>query len=243
MIIHGDATEKLKTLDDNLVSLILSDPPYGVEFKQSFYNDSKDYVFSQIDTWYNEWFRILKTGGHMFLYVPTKEIHQWINAGIKAGFDFKNIITTEAHFIGRSFRPKNGFEYKAQPVLHFTKGKGRDFNQYDIIPTSESWLKDKRNTNPKPYTYIYPNIIGKDIVFANTKSTASNNKENRHPNEKNIELLKFFVGITTDENDIVLDSFAGSGSTLKAAKELKRKFIGIEQDEKWYNHIVKEIEE
>lgn len=242
IILNGKAERELSKIKDNSVDLILSDPPYGVEFKQNFYDDSANYVFTQIDIWFKEWIRVLKENSHVFLFVPTKEIHQWINSGIKAGFNFKNIITTEAHFIGRSFRPKNGFEFKAQPVLHFTKGTGKDFNNYDLIPTSASWLKDKRNTNPKPFTYIYPNIIGKDIIFANTKSTAKNSKgTERHPNEKNKEFLKFFIGIATNEGDVVLDSFAGSGSTLYAGLELGRKVIGVEQDQNWFSHINQKI--
>lgn len=242
-IINGDTTIELGKLEHNSIDAIITDPPYGVEFKNDFYNDSKEYVFGNIETWYQGWYDVLKEGKYLFVFVPTKEIHNWIQTGIKIGFQFKNILTTEAHFIGRSFRPKNNFEFKAQPILVFSKGKSQDLYNYDFIPTSKSWFKDKRNTNPKEFTYIYPNIIGKDIVFANTKSTAKNSKSTtRHPNEKNIDLLKFLIGISTKENEVVLDTFMGSGSTCWASNELNRKFVGIEQDKDYFDNIKRRLE-
>lgn len=55
----------------------------------------------------------------------------------------------------------------------------------------------------------------------------------RHPTEKPIALLKFYIANSTNEGDIVLDPFAGSGSTMEAAIELKRNFVGFEIDPKY----------
>lgn len=60
-----------------------------------------------------------------------------------------------------------------------------------------------------------------------------------HPTQKNLELMKEIVSIHTNENDIVLDPFMGSGTTGLACKNLNRNFIGIELDENYYN-IAKE---
>lgn len=64
-----------------------------------------------------------------------------------------------------------------------------------------------------------PNIIG--------------NKD--HPTEKPVGLMEVLIANSTNENDIVLEPFAGSGATCVAAKNLKRRFIGIEIDENYYN--------
>lgn len=60
-----------------------------------------------------------------------------------------------------------------------------------------------------------------------------------HPTQKNLELMKEIVAIHTNENDIVFDPFAGSGSTGVACKNLNRNFIGIELDKKYFE-IAKE---
>lgn len=236
-LMWGDASQKMAELINKSIKVdsIVTDPPYGVNFK-SHYDDSKKYVFGNISQWYTGFYELLNEKGHMFVFVPTKEIHIWIQAGIDAGFNFKNIVNTKAHFIGGTFKPKNGFSYESQPILHFTKGVGKKFEEYDFIKTSTSWFKDKRNLNPKEYTYLYSNYIDKSTAFANTKSTVKNSKNTeRHPNEKNTELLKFLIGISTKVGDTVLDPFMGSGSTGIASTDLNRSFIGIEKDEYWYH--------
>lgn len=79
-----------------------------------------------------------------------------------------------------------------------------------------------RNINDMgtPNLLSVPNIIGKG--------------EEHHPTEKPIELLKVMIRNSTNVGDIVLDPFAGSGSTLVAAKQLERQYIGYEIDEKYY---------
>lgn len=63
-----------------------------------------------------------------------------------------------------------------------------------------------------------------------------NNVVNKsHPTEKPVDLLKFYIANSSDEGDLVLDPFMGSGSTGVACKELKRDFIGIEIDTNYYN--------
>lgn len=57
----------------------------------------------------------------------------------------------------------------------------------------------------------------------------------QHPTEKPVDLLKFYISNSSNKNDIILDPFAGSGSTLIACKELNRQYIGYEIDEKYYN--------
>ncbi|MBU4348074.1 site-specific DNA-methyltransferase [Patescibacteria group bacterium] len=60
----------------------------------------------------------------------------------------------------------------------------------------------------------------------------NHNKEN-HPHEKPVDLLKKMIEHSSKEGDIVLDPFCGSGSVCIACQEMKRKWIGIELDEKW----------
>jgi site-specific DNA-methyltransferase (adenine-specific) len=56
-----------------------------------------------------------------------------------------------------------------------------------------------------------------------------------HPTEKPIDLMKILIENSTNENDIVIDTFMGTGSTILACKDLKRKFIGIEKESKYFD--------
>ena len=67
-------------------------------------------------------------------------------------------------------------------------------------------------------------------------------KNRFHPTQKSLPLFKDLVEKHSNENDLVLDPFAGSGTTCLAAKETNRKYIGIERDENYYNLAKKRIE-
>lgn len=54
-----------------------------------------------------------------------------------------------------------------------------------------------------------------------------------HPTEKNVEMIEWFIKISSNENDIILDPFVGSGITAIASKNLNRKYIGFEIEEKY----------
>lgn len=62
-----------------------------------------------------------------------------------------------------------------------------------------------------------------------------------HPTQKPVELLEYLIKSYSQENEIVLDSCCGSGSTLVAAKNTNRKFIGIEKEEKYFKIIKKRL--
>lgn len=233
---NADCLEIMKDIEDNSIDLILTDPPYGCNFKNDFYDDSFDTIMKNMPLWYREWYRILKDGDYLFLFVGVKTIHKWIQEGINAGFCYKNILATRS-FNNGSVTPKNNFGFQFQPLLVFSKGKSKNFNKVDFIPTSEEWFNDKRNKNPNPYTYCYPNWIKSEWCFANAKRSS----KNLHPNEKNTDLLKFIIELTTNENDIVLDTFMGSGNTGKACIKANRKFIGIELDKKYYNNCLEMV--
>lgn len=228
-LLQGDCLELMKQVPDKSIDCIITDPPYGVGFKNDFYNDSEEAVLKEMPNWFNEWYRILKNDCYLFIFVGVKTIHHWINEGITAGFTYKNIIAARS-FNNGAINPKNNFGFQFQPILVFSKGKGKSFNEYDFIPTSEAWFKDKRNKNPKPFTYQYPNFIKTEWAFATVKRAS----KNLHPNEKNVDFIKFLVGIATKEGETVLDSFAGSGSTGVACQNTNREFIGMELDEKYY---------
>jgi DNA modification methylase len=63
-----------------------------------------------------------------------------------------------------------------------------------------------------------------------------------HPTEKNVDMLEIFVKNNTDETQIILDPFMGSGSTGVACKQTNRDFIGIEIDETYFNIAEERIE-
>ena len=229
LLFNKDCLLAMQELEADSVDCIITDPPYGVGYKNDFYDDSEQAVKESMPKWFAEWYRLLKVDCYLYVFVGIKTIDAWITVGKQCGFTFKNIIATRS-FNNGAITPENNFGFQFQPILVFSKGSGKKFNQVDFIPTSDEWLHDARNTNPKPFTYQYPNWIETEWAFA----TAKNSIKNLHPNEKNTTLIQFLIEISTESNGVVLDSFMGSGSTGIACLHSNREFIGCEIDDYYF---------
>ena len=233
-LLKGDCIELMKELEDNSIDLILTDAPWGCNATmKGNYKDDEEYIKTQIPLWTNNFFRVLKDNSYCLIYVPSLYIENWITE-FKKKFRLLNILAVENMKVGRQY--KDRFRNNCQLILVLSKGKPKGFNQIDFIMTSRSWLKDKRNTEPKEFSSTYPSYIPNYYKATVEKSVG-------HPDEKNCELIKKFIEITTNEGDIVMDSFMGSGSTGVACKELNRNFIGMELDKEYFNIAKQRIED
>lgn len=144
----------------------------------------------------------------------------------------------EGSYSGRY--PANAiFDYPAAAVLDAVVGerksgatpKKRDGLGSDRVFASASGQQDLGVRREK-------NAGGPSRFFYTSKATASertlNGKiANGHPTVKPLDLMEWLVKLVTREGQTVLDPFAGTGTTCKAAKDLGRRFVGIEQEEKW----------
>jgi DNA modification methylase len=108
---------------------------------------------------------------------------------------------------------------------------------YSYAPKHESILYAIKKMTPKSKIFKLQQI-GETTRHNNILEFSKVTKSDLiHDHQKPTDLLKFLIKKSSLENEIVLDIFAGSGSTLFAAKELNRNFIGCELDEHYYNII------
>lgn len=225
---NEDCLRIMGRLQDKSIDLVITDPPYGVEYSKGF-DDSKEHVEENIGNWLSEIHRLLKEGSHCYIFIPSKEVDLWVKGVKEVGLVLMNILATRTYT--SSVYLKSNFSFNNQLILYCSKGKAKDFNKVDFIPTSESWLKDKRNKNPKPYTYSYPSFLP---YFSNEKSTGKRVREGRHPCAKNIDFIEFLVKLSSNEGQVVFDPFTGGGSTGIASVRAGRDFIGSELNEEYY---------
>ena len=102
----------------------------------------------------------------------------------------------------------------------------RDTGSYSRFFDLDAWFKSKL---PDEAASTYPNLV----VPKPAKSEKNRYAENKHSTVKPLKLMSYLITMGSREGDLVLDPFAGSGTTLEAANILKRRFIGCELDEKW----------
>jgi DNA modification methylase len=180
------------------------------------YNDKESHIKPQIIGWLSELARVLKQGCHVYIYVPTKYIDNWLPE-FRRRFKFNNILV--CNNMKKGVKYPNLFRNNYQMILYGSNGRPKDFNKIDWILTSDTWFYDKRNKKPSRYIYEYPAYIPPYFKATVEESVG-------HPDEKNTELIKNLIKISTKKGELVLDCFAGSGSTLVSAKETGRHFIG-----------------
>lgn len=204
---------------------------------------SKEY-YDWCSSWANEWLRILKPGASAFIFAGRRFAHRCICAMEDSGFIFKDMIAWK----------KDSAPHRAQRVSIVYERRGDDENAENW----EGWrLGNLRPVFEPVLWFMKPYKIGgtladnirdygvgafNDVAWKKYVSDSSNTinihsektDHGLHPTQKPVELLEALIELTTQENQIVLDPFCGSGSTLVAAKKLNRKFVGIEKEKAFF---------
>ncbi|VEI54361.1 DNA-methyltransferase [Capnocytophaga sputigena] len=262
-ILQGDSAEVLKTLPDNSIDLIVTSPPYADQRKSTYGGISPDK--------YVEWFlpiseqllRVLKPSGTFVLNIKEKVVEgerstyvmELILAMRKQGW----LWTEEFIWHKKNSYPgkwPNRFRDAWERLLQFNKSKKFAMYQEEVMVPMGDWAKsrlknlsdtDKRRDNSKVGSGFGKNIsnwIDREKAYPTNVlhlATECNNK--KHSAAFPEELPEWFIKLFTKEGDMVLDPFAGSGTTLFVAERMGRSAIGIEIMEDYYQMIKNQLEE
>jgi len=257
----GDSKEVLKRLPDNSVDLVITSPPYADQRKSTYGGISQDKYVEWFLPISEELLRVLKPTGTFILNIKEKVVD-----GERSTYVIELIIAMRKQswlwteeFIWHkknSFPGKwpNRFRDSWERLLQFNKSK--DFNMYQdevkvpIGDWANSRLKnlsstDKKRDNAKNGSGFGKNVsnwVGKETVYPTNVlhlATECNNKN--HSAAFPEELPEWFIKLFTKEGDIVLDPFAGSGTSLVVSQRMNRISIGIEILQKYYELIKDQI--
>ena len=216
-LIFGDALVELKKLPDCSVDLIVADPPYnlGKDYGKTKDNLEKTDYLEFSKEWLSECNRLLKPNGTIYIFMGIRYIsyiYQILEDDL--GLDFQNWIVW--HYT-QGLGKKKGFSSRHDDVLVFSKGSNPKFNLDDIRIPQKFYRKinNMRGANP-----------GNVWEFSHVHYC--NEKRQNHPTQKPEGLIERIVLASSDENDVVLDPFSGSGTTLRVCQQLNRNGIGIE---------------
>jgi DNA modification methylase len=194
-ILQGDCTQLLKTLSDNSVDFILTDPPYFVRYRdRSGRTIANDCNPESVLGAFSDLHRVLKPDSFCISFYGWNRIDAFFHAWKRAGF------TPVGHIVWRkNYASSTGF-LRACHEQAYVLAKGRPAKP----------LRPLDDVQPWEYT-------GNKV----------------HPSEKAVSILCPLVETFSVPDDVVLDPFAGSGSTLVAAALLKRRYLGIELEAKY----------
>ena len=216
-IITGDAIEELKKLADNSVDLVIADPPYnlGKNYGNNIDKRTFDEYLDFSRNWLAETKRILKPTGSVYVFMGFRFISYLYNIfEQELQMHFNGWITWHyTQGIGRT----KGFSPRHDDILLFTKTDNFKFN-LDSVRVPQKYFRERNNmrgANPG------------DVWEFSHVHYCNSNRQN-HPTQKPEGVIERMVLASSDENDFVIDPFAGSGTTLRVCQQTNRRCLGIE---------------
>lgn len=223
-LINDDCLNAMKDIPDNSIDLIVTDPPYKTTSRGNAGNSGgmlQKKINMQGKVFLHNDIKVIEYIPELYrvlkegkhCYIMTNNVNLQEILNVATSCGFKFIKS----LIWNKGNKIMGQYYMSQYeyILFFRKGKGIKIN----------------------------NCGTSDILSIPNKKQKNKNGKNLHDTEKPIDLMKILIENSSNENDIVLDSFMGIGSTGIACKRLNRNFIGIELDEEYFKIAKDRIEE
>lgn len=254
-IYHGDCIEKLKEIESDKVDLVYFDPPFFTQRRHSLSNkdNSKIYEFDDkyesieeylrvIENVLKQTKRVLKNTGSVFLHCDKTASHN-IRLVLDNVFGKDNFQSEIIWSYKRWSNAKKGLLNAHQVIFFYSKTSNFKFNtiytDYSATTNLDQILQDRRRNENGKSVYKRDEcgnvILGKEkkgvplsdvweIPYLNPKAK----ERTGYPTQKPVLLLNQILNIVTDEGDLIVDPFCGSGTTCVSAKSLNRNFIGID---------------
>ena len=224
MLLNQDVREVFKTIPDNSIDLVVTDPPYKTTSRGNAGTsggmlqkeiNKKGQVFKHNNIkpqeYIPELYRVLKDGSHCYIMTNHVNLQEMLNVATESGFKFvKCLIWDKGNKIMGQYY-MSSFEY----ILFLRKGKAKRIN----------------------------NCGTADILRVPNIKLKGEDGKNLHDTEKPVELMKIMIDNSSNEGDIVFDPFMGIGSTGVACKNLNRNFIGIEKDPDYFKLAKERLDE
>ena len=213
---NRDSLQFMKESPANSVDAIITDPPYNISRDNNFTTMGRAGIdFGEWDKDFDltSWIKVaeplLKKGGNIVIFNSWKNMTNITKSLEENGFEVKDLIRWKKTNAMPRNRDRRFITDNEVAVWAVKKGGKWTFNR----------LSD---------TYEIPEIVG-------GLTPKSEKIEGGHPTQKPVYVMKWLIERLTNEGDVVLDPFMGSGTTGVACKNLNRKFIGVELDENYYN--------
>ena len=244
-----DCLELLSQLPDSCISLILTDPPYGIAYQNHF--TSREYPVLagdsgiDYDRFARECFRVLKENSHAYFFTRFDCYPYHFHCLQQAGFAVKNCMVIEKGNIGGIGDLKGTYANNAEWLIFCQKGR-RAFNHTTLLQNKAkagSRFHKGRKPSEKYKTRFNSCWFGSEYPKATYNSGWQKQHGIYHPTIKNAEFLSWLIQISSCPQDLVFDGFMGSGSTAVAAIQTGRKFLGAEINSGYYHTAMRRIKE
>jgi len=226
-MLHGDSRSLIKEIPDHSVDFICTDPPYNLgkystgnielSWREDFNNDVAAWDHETLNPleWRDDFLRVLAPKGNIFIFTSYNLLGSWHEV-------FDPIFDTFQFMVW----------HKTNPAPKFRRAGF--LNSCELIiclwNKGHTWNFGKQNE--------MHNFIETPICMGNERL-----KDPKHPTQKPLKVMRKLIELASQPGDVVLDPFAGVASTGVAALELGRRFIGMENDQKYFEASCKRLAE
>lgn len=231
-IILGDCIEKMQSIENESVDLIIADPPYNVgkDYGNNSDKQNFDEYISFTKAWLNECHRVLKPNGTIYVFIGFRYI-SYLYQILEDNLNMVFVNWISWHYTQGVGKTK-GFSPRHDDILMFAKSKSYTFNLDDIRIPQKYYRKinNMRGANPG------------DVWEVSHIHYCQKNRQ-EHPTQKPEALIERMVLASSNINDTILDPFCGSGTTLRVCQQLDRNAIGIELNGEYVQQIKERLEQ
>lgn len=221
---NGDCLEIMdKLIEEGIkVDCIITDPPYMIAKKNNFHTMSRTGIdFGEWDknvdlfSWLERIPNLISKNGSVVIFNDWKNLGDIARYCEELGLEIKDLLRWE----------------KSNPM---PRNRDRRYvTDYEcaiwLVNKKAKWTFNRQNAKYQRPKFIHGVVSGKEKTI--------------HTTQKPVSLMEDMINIHTNERDLVLDCFMGSGSTGVACMNTNRKFIGIELDNNYFNIAKQRIEE
>ena len=239
-LVLGDSFKEIKSIEPKSVDMIFADPPYFlsdngitcssgkmVSVNKGEWDKAKSikekHSFNR--KWIKLCYKVLKDNGTIWISGTMHNIYSIGMALEEEGFKIINNITW------KKLNPPPNISCRA--FVHSTE---------TILWAKKDIKKTKHKFN---YATMKELNNGKQMkdVWESSLTKPSEKKYGKHPTQKPIAILEKIILASTDENDLILDPFNGSGTTGIVASKLKRRYIGIDKEKEYLDLTIRRFDE
>ena len=233
-IFQGDCLHLMGELPDGAVSLILTDPPYGIRYQNQFAASPHPVLEGDAGIDYErfarESYRILAPDSHAYFFTRFDCYPYHYQCLKTAGFAVKNCLVIEKGTLGGIGDLRGSFANNSEWVIFCQKGRKALRHTTLLQNRKKAGTQCHKGRNPSArYKTRFPACwFGPEYPKATYNSMWQKQHQIFHPTIKNVECLAWLIEISSNPGDLVFDGFMGTGSTARAVLETNRTFLGAE---------------
>jgi site-specific DNA-methyltransferase (adenine-specific) len=253
LVVNGDCLDVLADLPEGSADLVFADPPFNIGYQYDVYDDRRakaDYL-EWAERWLRAALRVLKPSGSFFLAIGDEYAAEHKVLLDKLGLTLRNWIVWHYTFGVNCTRKFN--RSHAHIFYYIRDRKNYTFNPEPVrVPSARQTTYADARANPvgklpddtwvlRPQETQDHFRADQDTWFV-SRVCGTFKERVSHPCQMPEAVLERIIRVASNPGELVLDPFAGSGTTVAVAKKLGRRYLGIELSEEYAENVRKRLE-